>query len=250
MSEWRHDFCEHITRFIVQYQEYFEYVFKSQKVKRNQLLYLMDDPARELYIVRSGSVRLTVISEDGREEILSIRKPGEHFGALCLCPEYYWDHQATVHEDGVVIMMKSHDFYRVFYGHDEVLRAFLSFFSGELDKMQRTIQKLQKTATRKRVLYFLNKQILDGFQDRPLPEECKLVMSPLFTKIAESTRLSEGEVESILNRLKEEKILDWKRNSLTINTRAVEKALEEAIIPPDTEHTDETAETEAVTATA
>ncbi|MBC8129906.1 MAG: Crp/Fnr family transcriptional regulator [Rhizobiaceae bacterium] len=48
----------------------------------NEFIYLQDDDAQYLYIVRSGHVRLSYLLEDGSAILFGILPPGESFGEL------------------------------------------------------------------------------------------------------------------------------------------------------------------------
>ena len=54
-------------------------LFFEKTVERGQLLALEGDPAEELYFVASGVVKVLKTSPEGKEQILSIVRPGESF---------------------------------------------------------------------------------------------------------------------------------------------------------------------------
>lgn len=237
MSQWQHDYCLKVTEFVVAHYSHFEYVFQLRKVKRNQIMYLMDDRAEELYVIRKGSVRLTRIAEDGREELIEIRGDNEYFGALCLCPDYRWDHQATTHEDTLVATLKSSDFMRHFYGHEEMIKYFLGYYSKELATLTFEITDLKERFTLLRVVHYLYRQAQEiSSQEAPLPE-IKLVISPLVKTLSQSTGLEPATIESVMAGLKDMNILDWKRNSLTLRPAPL-LALLDQLLYQDTRDTD------------
>ena len=229
MTDWQHAYCLKVTEFVMAHFPQFEYVFQSRRFKRNQLLYLMDDPADHLYVVRSGAVRLTVISEDGREELLDIRRENQYFGALCLCPNYRWDHQATMHEDGIIATMKAHDFMRHFFGHEELLRHFLAYFSRKLTEFSTELEEYRERDARVRIAHYLLQQGLALISPEVLGEEIKVVLSPLLPTIAEATRLAPEQVESILNEMKERSLVDWKRNSMVLHVLPLQAWLKDLL---------------------
>jgi CRP/FNR family cyclic AMP-dependent transcriptional regulator len=49
---------------------------------RGQVLFLENDPCRGLYVVREGLVRVFKTSPEGREQVMSIARPGESFNAV------------------------------------------------------------------------------------------------------------------------------------------------------------------------
>jgi len=52
--------------------------------EKNQLIYTMGAPAKGLYVIVSGRVKVSVLSEQGREKILYLLSKGEVFGELFL----------------------------------------------------------------------------------------------------------------------------------------------------------------------
>jgi CRP-like cAMP-binding protein len=54
------------------------------KYESGQLIYAQGDPADALYYIVSGSVKETVISEQGKEGVLAILRQGGFFGERCL----------------------------------------------------------------------------------------------------------------------------------------------------------------------
>ena len=54
----------------------------SHRVGRGHVLYWEDEPLNELFLVRSGSVKLVRNSEDGKEFIVHLVAAGECFGAM------------------------------------------------------------------------------------------------------------------------------------------------------------------------
>lgn len=62
--------------------------FSSRHAKRvpaGQTIYTADDFGDSVYFLRNGLVKTSVISEKGKELLLSIHRPGAIFGELCFC---------------------------------------------------------------------------------------------------------------------------------------------------------------------
>lgn len=57
----------------------------ARPVGIGELLYHMGEPARSVYLLRSGLIKTSVVSPGGQELTLRVHKPGEIFGELCLC---------------------------------------------------------------------------------------------------------------------------------------------------------------------
>jgi CRP/FNR family cyclic AMP-dependent transcriptional regulator len=53
-----------------------------QHYRKGQTIFYHGDPGNAMYVLLSGSVKLTLPSESGAEVIVSLLRPGDHFGEL------------------------------------------------------------------------------------------------------------------------------------------------------------------------
>ena len=54
------------------------------KIKKNQRVFEQGEPADAVFYIQKGRVRLTVLSEQGKEAVVGILEPGQFFGEGCL----------------------------------------------------------------------------------------------------------------------------------------------------------------------
>ena len=59
-------------------------VLTSRKVKKGNFIVYADDPGPSLMFIHGGSVKISLLSDDGKEIVLSTMGPGEFFGELAL----------------------------------------------------------------------------------------------------------------------------------------------------------------------
>ena len=52
--------------------------------KKNEAVYRQDEPAASVFYIQSGKVKVTVLSEQGREAVIAVLGPGDFFGEGCL----------------------------------------------------------------------------------------------------------------------------------------------------------------------
>jgi CRP/FNR family transcriptional regulator len=62
-------------------------LFQEREIKPNTTIFTENMPAEALYIVKSGSVRITMMAGEGEELGLLLLGPGEFFGELSLVQE-------------------------------------------------------------------------------------------------------------------------------------------------------------------
>jgi CRP-like cAMP-binding protein len=74
----------------------------SRSVKAGEFLYHMGEPARSLYLVRSGLMKTGMVSPSGQELTLQIHKPGDLLGELCLCGGERRDQAIALEQSEVV----------------------------------------------------------------------------------------------------------------------------------------------------
>ena len=62
-------------------------LFQERQIKPNATIFMEKMPAEALYIIKSGSVRITIMAGEGEEKSLLLLGPGEFFGELALLQE-------------------------------------------------------------------------------------------------------------------------------------------------------------------
>ena len=72
-------------------------------LRRGELLYMQGDPRRSLHQLKSGRIKLSRISVDGKEFILDLVAPGEIFGEMTLLEDEPRDTMAVALEDSQVL---------------------------------------------------------------------------------------------------------------------------------------------------
>ncbi|SFC77868.1 Crp/Fnr family transcriptional regulator [Clostridium uliginosum] len=60
--------------------EIFEKAGTIQRYKKNEIIYFQEDPAEKFYIIKSGRVRIFLVSKEGTELTIEILREGKLFG--------------------------------------------------------------------------------------------------------------------------------------------------------------------------
>jgi CRP-like cAMP-binding protein len=74
-----------------------------RKVREDQYLYHEADPATTVYVLLQGRIKLTQVTPDGQQIILSYAGPGEAFGVIAVLSEVSYPVSAQAVEDSQVI---------------------------------------------------------------------------------------------------------------------------------------------------
>jgi CRP-like cAMP-binding protein len=75
------------------------------EVRRGTPIYLEGDPSDQIFLLKSGAVKISCETADGEQTLLAFLHPGDLFGELAIVDEAPRDHVATAHEDTVLCAM-------------------------------------------------------------------------------------------------------------------------------------------------
>jgi len=97
------------------------------QVKPKQTIYAQGSAGNAVYYIQSGQVRLTVVSEHGREGVTAILGPGEFFGEACLASPSIYTASATAITKTSVVRIEKHTMLRVLQEDPALSSLFLTF---------------------------------------------------------------------------------------------------------------------------
>ena len=81
----------------------------EKSFRKKETIYLPGQPGNHVYLLKKGVVKISKITNDGRELTLALLKPGEIFGELEAMGEGNRDGQAEAHSDVLICAMNKND---------------------------------------------------------------------------------------------------------------------------------------------
>lgn len=106
-----------------------------------QIIYNVGDEASSVYYLYHGLVKLSAISEDGKEIILDVYKPGEIFGESCLCEETRSEIASTM-EPSKIIDIKLEILFELLQVNQRAMMDFISIIVQRLARTHEVIREL------------------------------------------------------------------------------------------------------------
>ena len=91
-----------------------------KKMVRGQALFLQDDPADEMFLIKGGRIKLTKFLEDGKELTLDIRKSGDFVGENMFSEEGVYPVSAFCLEDTLTCGFSRSQFEQLILAHPKV----------------------------------------------------------------------------------------------------------------------------------
>lgn len=135
--------------------------------ERNDIIYGAGDQSAHLYIVHQGRVKIYLLSESGKEQLIRILEPGDFMGELSLFTESMFDHYAVAMEKTEICVLRRVDLQAFLLKYPTISIKILEEFGRRLDRTEKLISSLTSEDAEKRIAAYLL-ELLDGQNDQTL----------------------------------------------------------------------------------
>ncbi|CCO08752.1 Crp/Fnr family transcriptional regulator [Desulforamulus hydrothermalis] len=139
----------------------------ERSYQKGRIIFMEGEPGEALYILKSGLIKLTRRSEDGREHILHFVNPGEVFAEVVLFDGGDYPATAEVQEDCVVGILRNQDIERLISQNPGMAVAMLRIMSRRLRAAQEKVMHLALHDTARRLAFTLIKMAEDHGITKP-----------------------------------------------------------------------------------
>ena len=117
-------------------------VITNMEFKKDEIIYLSGDKAEKLYIINEGRVKISRLSEAGKEQIIRILGPGDFMGELFLFSNSIHNNNAQALERTVVCMIDGSKIKKIIEEHPCISIKILEELSKRLEKAENLIEQL------------------------------------------------------------------------------------------------------------
>lgn len=119
--------------------------------KKGNMILMEEDLGDTLFILNKGSVKITRISEEGREVILSILGEGDFFGEMSILDGESRSANVVALEDSEVFILRRGDFLDLIEKHPQIAIILLQELASRLRKSDQQIESLSLADAENRV---------------------------------------------------------------------------------------------------
>jgi len=126
-------------------------LMQKRTYKRNNMILMEEDFGDTLFILNTGSVKITRLSDDGREVILSILGEGDFFGEMSIFDGESRSANVIALEDTEVFMLKRGDFLDLLEKHPKIAISLLQELAFRLRKSDQQIEGLSLSDAESRI---------------------------------------------------------------------------------------------------
>lgn len=190
---------------------------------KDRVVIMAEDEGDTLFVISQGQVKVSIVSEDGREVILSILGQGNFFGEMALLDGNPRSANVTTMTDTELLMIRRADFLRLIHKIPDIAIKLLSVLASRLRKTDRKIEGLALSDVTGRVTQTLLQLAED--QGTPGPDGILIRNRPTHQELANMSGTTRETVSRVLKRLEARGYVTPRGRDLLVV--GIEPALEE-----------------------
>jgi CRP/FNR family transcriptional regulator, cyclic AMP receptor protein len=202
---------------------------KDLIVPANHVIFRPGERAGGFFWINRGSVRLTVLNENGREGILRILGAGEFFGEDVFCPDGERQLSAVAHEESWVSTIQRADLLRLIRTAPALGLNLIALLNARLGETREELRTLTMANTERRLARTLLKLL--STHGRTVANEDRVqrlritVSHELISRLVGANR---PHVSAILSRFKKKGLIRYDRRRLLIDKDRLAEVLKGA----------------------
>lgn len=117
-------------------------ITSMSSVKKKAPIYLPGDPSQQVYLLKSGRVKISRITADGKEITLALLKAGEIFGELEVLDKTPRDTMAEALDDAELCIIQREDFLKILQAKPDLSIRLTKLAGSRLRNIERRIEDL------------------------------------------------------------------------------------------------------------
>jgi CRP-like cAMP-binding protein len=142
---------------------------KSAEYRRNEIVFAQGDPSGDVYYIKKGGVKLSIVNESGKEAVVAILGPGDFFGEGCLAGQTIRIGSATAITPTDVLIIEKKEMIRVLHNEHEFSDRFIAYMLGRNIRIEEDLVDQLFNSSEKRLARTLLLLARFGKQEKPQP---------------------------------------------------------------------------------
>lgn len=129
---------------------------RSLRKARGEFIYMPGDRADVVYILKQGRVKLSVLSESGKEIAIDIIQPGEIFGEFALVDESLRSNMTQALDDVLVWVFTKQDFTKLLTTLPKLALSYIKLVGDRRRRMEKKLSDITSKAVSGRICELLH----------------------------------------------------------------------------------------------
>jgi len=135
--------------------------------KKKQAIFSQGDPAKKVFYIQKGGVRLSVVNETGKEAVVAVLGPGDFFGEGCLAGQPIRIGSATAITATIVLAIEKKEMIRVLHVEHAFSDRFISYMLSRNIRVEEDLVDQLFNSSEKRLARTLLLLARYGKEDKP-----------------------------------------------------------------------------------
>jgi len=148
------------------------------RYRSDEILFSQGDPADSVFYIQKGKVKITVVSEQGKEAVVAILETNEFFGEGCLAGQAKRIATVATMTESVIVRLDKAAIIRVIHQEPAFSEMFIAYLLGRTIRVEADLVDQLFNSSEKRLARML--LLLANFGKESKPE-------PLIAKISQET---------------------------------------------------------------
>ena len=129
---------------------------RSMRKTRGEFIYMPGDRAECVYILKHGRVKLSVLSESGKEIAIDIIQPGEIFGEFALVDESQRSNMTQALDDVLMWVFSKHDFTKLLTSLPMLALSYIKLVGDRRRRMEKKLSDITSKPVSGRICELLH----------------------------------------------------------------------------------------------
>src|SRR5271166_2066064 len=142
--------------------------------RKDQIVFRQGDPADSVFYIRSGKVKSTVVSEQGKEAVVALLGTGDFFGEGCLTGQPHRLATVSAMTECVIVRIAKADITRVIHDEPAFAELFIAHLLARNSRVEEDLIDLLFNSSKKRLARILLLLANFGKEGRPEPIIAKI----------------------------------------------------------------------------
>ena len=175
------------------------------KYRPNQVVFAQGDPADSLFFIDDGKVKITVVSDQGKEAVLAILANGDFFGEGCLTGQPRRLARAAAMSDSVIMRIDTATIIRVLHEEPKFSELFMSYLLTRKARVEADLVDQLFNSSEKRLARLLLLMANFGKEGKPERVIAKLSQETM----AEMVGTTRSRVNVFMNKFRKLGFVDY-----------------------------------------
>jgi CRP/FNR family transcriptional regulator, cyclic AMP receptor protein len=175
------------------------------KYRKDQIVFSQGEPANAVFYIQEGTVKITVVSEQGKEAIIAILGVGDFFGEGSLAGRPLRIATVTAMTEGVIMRLEKATMIRVIHAEPAFAEMFISHLLARNIRVEEDLVDQLFNSSEKRLARLLLLLANFGKEGKPEPVVANISQAAL----AEMIGTTRSRVSSFMNKFRQLGFIDY-----------------------------------------